>query len=99
MLERTNEGKNLNIAVILAIEDYITLLDTKKEQQLNELVSAQLVVDQKRTVFAEAMKKRSVLTKLSERQLAEYKKEVLREEDKALDEVGARIGIGSKISV
>jgi flagellar FliJ protein len=94
MLERTNEGsQNLNITAILAIEDYITLLDAKKEQLLTELVSAQLVVEQKREVFAEAMKKRSVLTKLSERQLEAYKEDELREEDKVLDEVGARMGM------
>lgn len=80
----------VDVAALLAVENYIGLLDTKKEQLLHELAIAELAAEQKRAVFAQAMQKRAVLTKLSERQRAAWKLEFEREEDLALDEAGAR---------
>jgi flagellar FliJ protein len=94
MQQRTNEGSSsINITSFLVIEDYILLLDAKKEHLLVEFAEAELVVEQKRAVFVEAMKKRKVLTKLSERQFETYKTEAAREESTALDEVGARLAM------
>jgi flagellar FliJ protein len=72
-----------------AIENYIGMLDIKKERLLRELAVAELAAEQKRALFAEAMKKRAVLTKLSERRLEEWKTELVHEEDLVLDEVGS----------
>jgi flagellar export protein FliJ len=81
----------IDVTRLLLIEDYIGMLDIQKERLLEELAAAELVAEQKRAVYVEAMKKRAALTKLSERQQEAWKAELLREEDLALDEAGARM--------
>ncbi len=71
----------------LAIENYITRLDAEKERLLEELVQAELVVKQKRSVFAEAMKNRKIISKLKEKRAAEYKKEFYKTEENEIDDV------------
>jgi flagellar FliJ protein len=84
-----NSIGELPVTRLLSIENYIGMLDIKKERLLRELAAAEFVAEQKRALFAEAMKKRAVLTKLSERQLEEWKTELVHEEDLVLDEVGS----------
>ena len=71
----------------LAIENYITRLDSEKERLLEELAQAELVVEQKRAVFAEALKNRKVISKLKEKRTAEYKKEFYKTEENEIDDV------------
>ena len=85
---------SVDVTALLAVENYIGLLDVKKEQLFQELAAAELAAEQKRALFAQAMQKRAVLTKLSERQHEAWKLELEREEDLVLDEVGARKGSG-----
>jgi flagellar FliJ protein len=86
-----NGAGSVQVTHLLAIEDYIRMLDIKKERLLSELAAAELVAEQKRALYVEAMKKRAALTKLSERQQEVWKEEFIREEDRALDEAGARM--------
>ena len=69
------------------IENYILGLDLKKEKLLEELASAELIFEKKRDLFTEAMQAREVLTKLKDKQLAEYKKDALKQEENALDDI------------
>lgn len=69
------------------IENYILGLDLKKERLLEELASAELIFEKKRDLFTEAMQAREVLTKLKDKQLSEYKKEALKQEENALDDI------------
>ena len=71
----------------LAIENYITRLDSEKERLLEELAQAELVVEQKRSVFAEALKNRKVISKLKEKRTAEYKKDFYKTEENEIDDV------------
>ena len=60
---------------------------------LEELSAAQLVVDEKRELFAEALKQRKILSNLRDKQYAQYKKDALVAEDNAVDDmVTARHG-------
>lgn len=76
-----------DISVLLSIENYIIGLDAKKEKLLEELTMAQMVFEEKRDLYTKAMQDREVLSKLKEKQLSEYKKEVLKEEENALDDI------------
>ena len=76
-----------DISVLLSIEHYIIGLDAKKEKLLEELTMAQMVFEEKRDLYTKAMQDREVLSKLKEKQLSEYKKEVLKEEENALDDI------------
>ena len=76
-----------DISLLLSIENYIIGLDAKKEKLLEELTMAQMVFEEKRNLYTKAMQDREVLSKLKEKQLSEYKKEVLKEEENALDDI------------
>ena len=69
------------------IENYILGLDIKKEKLLEDLAVAELIFEKKRDLFTEAMQAREVLTKLKDKQLAEYKKDALKQEENALDDI------------
>ena len=46
-----------------------------------------MIFEKKRDLFTEAMQAREVLTKLKDKQLSEYKKEALKQEENALDDI------------
>ena len=76
-----------DVIVFINIENYIIGLDAKKEKLLEELTMAQMFFEEKRDLYTKAMQDREVLSKLKEKQLSEYKKEVLKEEENALDDI------------
>jgi flagellar FliJ protein len=76
-----------DVIILMNIENYIIGLDAKKEKLLEELTMAQMVFEEKRDLYTRAMQDREVLSKLKEKQLSEYKKEVLKEEENALDDI------------
>ena len=76
-----------DVIILMNIENYIIGLDAKKEKLLEELTMAQMFFEEKRDLYTKAMQDREVLSKLKEKQLSEYKKEVLKEEENALDDI------------
>lgn len=76
-----------DIMGLVAIENYITRLDTKKEELLESLAAAELVVETKRNAYLEATRDRQVLTKLLEKKQAAWRKENLAEEASTLDDI------------
>ena len=76
-----------DIYVLQNIENFIIGLDSKKEKLLEELTAAEIIFEEKRDLFAKAMQAREVLSKLKENQLAEYKKQALKEEENTLDDI------------
>ena len=79
--------KSASLNEFLVHENYMKRLELAKERLLEDLADAQLVVDEKREIFAEAMKQRKILSNLKEKQLAQYKKEALVAEDNAVDDL------------
>ena len=73
MLSMDISGTSINERLVH--ENYLVRLDRQKEILLEELAAAELIVEEKRAVFAEALKKRKVLSNLKEKQLQQYKKE------------------------
>ena len=63
------------------------LLESQKEDLLNQLAQAKLVSDEKRAVLAEAMKKTTALEKLREKQLEGWKEESDKEEENFIDDL------------
>ncbi len=76
-----------DIISLQTIENYILGLDIKKEKLLEDLAVAELIFEKKRDLFTEAMQAREVLTKLKDKQLTEYKKDALKQEENALDDI------------
>lgn len=76
-----------DIPAMQANEAYKMRLKLRKGELLEELAQAELVIEQKREVFAEKMRDRKVITKLREKALTEYKAETEKEEEQANDDV------------
>ncbi|MBR5581826.1 MAG: flagellar export protein FliJ [Treponema sp.] len=85
MIQMNLKAASLN--EFLVHENYMKRLELTKERLLQELAAAQLVVDEKREIFAEAMKQRKILSNLKENQFTQYKKEALVAEDNAVDDL------------
>jgi flagellar FliJ protein len=86
---KSNESRanSSDLNFLMSVENYINGLDFQKEQLLEQLAQAELVVEEKRKIMIEAMQKRKALDKLKENQYKNYKKELLLEEEKILDEI------------
>ena len=85
MLSMDISGTSINERLVH--ENYLVRLDRQKEILLEELAAAELIVEEKRAVFAEALKKRKVLSNLKEKQVQQYKKEKQLEEDNIVDDI------------
>lgn len=72
-----------DIPAMQANEAYKVRLKLRKGELLEELAQAELVIEQKREVFAEKMQDRKVITKLKEKAVAEYKAESEKDEEQA----------------
>ena len=91
MIHQKPQEMTLNDFVVR--ENYMNRLELTKERLLEDLAAAQLVVDEKREIFAEALKQRKILSNLRDKQYAQYKKDALVAEDNAVDDmVTARHG-------
>ena len=88
---------SLSFDDMISMSQNKNLLNYQKEELLNQLAEAKLVSEQKRKILAECMKKTTALEKMKELQIAQYKEEVKRAENKRLQEIAAS-KISSEIS-
>jgi flagellar FliJ protein len=68
---------------------YVQRLEIEKEKLLREAAQAALVIEEKRAVYLEASRDRKVLDKLREKREKEYRKTMLAEETKELDDIAS----------
>lgn len=81
--------QGLALNELLAIEHFIVRLDSRKEELLEDLVRAELVVQQKRQKYIEVSRDRQVITKLREKKEASWHKEMLDDEANILDDIAS----------
>ena len=86
-------GEN-DVKVLITIQNYIVRLDAQRDRLLADLAEAERIIEEKRVIFAEAMKNRKALSNLKDKKFADYRVTALRAEDVVLDEVGARSARG-----
>lgn len=77
---------------IISQSKYNNLLDFQKEELLKQLAEAKIVIEQKREVLRECMKKTTALEKLRDRQLEDWKAAVDYEEAELLDDIKTSSG-------
>jgi flagellar FliJ protein len=82
-----NFDEEPEFGVVAGIQNYFFMLDQKKEKFLDEMVQAQMVAEEKREIVRQAMQKVKILEKLKESKLREWKKESLRQEELASDDI------------
>ncbi len=89
--QRVNSIKaadNMNdLHELYGVNQYVVLLDQRKEALLHELAQAKIVTEQKRNVMREAMQKCKALEKLKETRYAAWKKAALAEEENTIDDI------------
>lgn len=83
--ESINKGVKPNY--IKSINQFISLIDKKIEQQVENINKAEEIVEQKRLVLLNAMKERKVLEALKEKEMENYFREELKKEQKIIDEI------------
>ena len=71
---------------------YLLRLDAAKEQLVQDAALAEMKVEEARNAFIEAQKERKPLDKLKEKRLKEYRKEMLGEETKVVDDIRRQNG-------
>lgn len=69
------------------IQNYFFMLDQKKERFLEEIARARLAADEKREAVRRAMQKVKVLEKLRESKIRQWKKDSLKAEELACDDI------------
>jgi flagellar FliJ protein len=77
---------------------YIMRLDQTKDHLLEEAAKAELKVEAARAAYLEASRDRKVFDKLKEKREAEYRKEMLVEETKILDDVSGGVRAREMVS-
>lgn len=87
MVAAANVRITSDIPSMQANEAYKVRLKLRKGELLEELAQAELVIEQKREVFAEKMQDRKVITKLKEKAVEDYKAETEKEEEQANDDL------------
>ena len=89
--ERSRAGKQYaaNSAMLRSYMLYADRLDRQKKQLLSDAALAEQKVDEARAIYIEASRDRKVLDKLREKKEEEYRKSVLAEETKTLDDQAA----------
>ena len=70
-----------------AADAYFKLLEQRKEMCFEELAHLEPIAEQKRGVVRECMKKVKVLEQLKKSKMGQWKKQNLKEEELAMDEV------------
>lgn len=83
--ESINKGVKLNY--IDNINKYISFIDKKIEEQMQNINKVKEIVEEKRLALLEAMKERKVLETLKEKEKENYFKEELKNEQKIIDEI------------
>lgn len=76
-----------DILSLYNVNQYFNLLEQKKEQLLNELTQAKLVTEEKREIMRDKMQKCKVLENLKENRKLAWKKQMMKEEENAIDEI------------
>ena len=78
-----------NSAEIMSWNTYILRLEQEAEKLSGQAAQAQLVVEEKRELYLEALKDLKALEKLREKQQKEYRREMLKKEMNEVDELTA----------
>ena len=82
-----NFDTNTDFLVQAEIQSFFFMLEQKKEKFLEELATAQIAADEKREVVRNAMQKVKVLEKLKENKFRQWKKDNLKAEELAADDI------------
>lgn len=76
-----------DISYIYGVNNYLNLLNQRKEQLLEELTQAHMITEQKREIMIDASREFKVMEKLKENQFEQWQKETKKAQEKELDDI------------
>lgn len=79
----------VSLTEMIVKEQYLIRLDMTKDRLLEDLAAAEIVVEEKRAVFTETLKKRKVLSRLKDRQFTAFRRDVQKAEDIVSDDISS----------
>lgn len=89
----------LDMNFLAAHRRFVNAMQRQGMNLVQKVAAAQRSVDDARALLAEAAKKRKVIEKLREKQLARWNEEQGRKETAAMDEIGSQIGYSNLIEL
>ena len=89
----------LDMNFLAAHRRFVNAMQRQGRNLVQKVAAAQRSVDDARALLAEAAKKRKVIEKLREKQLARWNEEQGRKETAAMDEIGSQIGYSNLIEL
>ena len=89
--ELSKEGTNIKIGRLMSFNRFFGWKRQQIEEQQQVILQANAVRQKALKVLMEQMSALKSIEKLREKRLAEYKAEVLQEEQKMLDEIGLQL--------
>lgn len=87
----------VDMLLLRSREDYVNRIDQRVLELQHQIVALETERSKVRGGYVEASSKRKALTRLEERQAAEYYRDALREEGRVLDEIGGSQLIRSRL--
>jgi flagellar export protein FliJ len=87
----------VDMLLLRSREDYVNRIDQRVLELQHQIVALETERSKVRGGYVEASRKRKALTRLEERQAAEYYRDALREEGRVLDEIGGSQLIRSRL--
>jgi flagellar protein FliJ len=82
--------ENLDLKKISFFNDYLRFIDKEIKNKKKLILLMEEVIAIKRKELEKVMKDKNVMDKLKGRKLTEYKSDVLRQEQKVIDEIGTQ---------
>ncbi|UTC65870.1 MULTISPECIES: flagellar export protein FliJ [unclassified Treponema] len=77
----------IDITELHAAQNYVILLDKKRDELLEKLIFAEQLIEEKRKTYIEAASKRKVISKLKEKKRELWEKENIKSEEKYIDDI------------
>ena len=81
------DSDKIDITDLHNAQNYIILLDKKKDELLEKLVIAEQIIEEKRKIYIEVASKRKVISKLKEKKRKVWEKENIKAEENYIDDI------------
>lgn len=86
-LHRSQRRHRLKVQMLTVEQTYLSALEERIEEQRERVAQAQRLLEERRAALLEAQRERKALERLREKQYEQWRQEMLRVEQNALDEL------------
>ncbi|MGC8782900.1 MAG: flagellar export protein FliJ [Armatimonadota bacterium] len=94
-LRRSHRQQRLTVELLDVEQTYLSALEERIEAQRERVAEAEKVLEEKRQALTQAQRERKALERLREKHYEQWRQEILRIEQKALDELATARSVRS----